>query len=165
MSSALEAVNQSEPTGPLQLSQKAALVLANPLPASRFFPLSLFGTSENPETWTEHEQLFLACLRTGDDKAANLALERLTQRFGADNHRVMGLRALYQEAVADDAAGLEKLSDEYEKILATSPMNVVGHMHQIELCALLTNVSSLYSKDVLQSSDPCKSHRKPSACW
>ena len=72
-----------------------------------------------------YEQLFLSCLRTGDDKSAHLCLERLIDRFGASNERVMGLRGLYQEAVADDDAALEKVLTEYEDALAEDPINTV----------------------------------------
>lgn len=67
----------------------------------------------------------LSCLRTGDDASAHTCLERLTERFGETNERVMALRGLFQEAVAEDDATLEKLADEYEAILEKDPTNVV----------------------------------------
>ena len=101
-------------------------MLSKPAPTSTFFPFSLFRTPETPETWTNLEKLFYACLRTGDDRSAHLCLERLVQRFGADNDRVMGLRGLYQEAVAKDDSDLEKILQEYQKVLSDMPMNVVS---------------------------------------
>lgn len=71
------------------------------------------------------EKLMLACLRTGDDKAAHLCLEKLIDRFGATNERVMGLRGLYQEAVAKDNAALERILKEYNEVLAEDPVNTV----------------------------------------
>lgn len=73
-----------------------------------------------------HEKLFLSCLRTGDDKAAFSCLEKLISRFGATNERVMGLRGLYQEAVAKDDAALERVLQEYDEVLADDTVNPVG---------------------------------------
>jgi hypothetical protein len=116
---------QSDSANALQLSQQANAVLSRPAPTSSFFPLSLIAASETPDTWTDLERLFLACLRTGDDESAHLALERLTQRFGAHDERIMGLRGLYQEAEARNHNDLEKILAEYEDVLSQKPMNVV----------------------------------------
>ena len=115
----------SSPVDALHLSQKAPEVLRRPAPSTKSFPLSLIESSETPETWGEYEQLFSACLRTGDDKSAHLCLERLTARFGATNERVMGLRGVYQEAVAQNQSDLESILKEYNAILAENPVNVV----------------------------------------
>jgi len=72
-----------------------------------------------------YEHLFSSCLRTGDDKSAHLCLERLTDRFGASNERVMSLRGLYQEAVAEDDAALTHILNDYENVLAEDPANTV----------------------------------------
>ncbi len=72
-----------------------------------------------------YEKLLLSCLRTGDDKAAHLCLEKLIERFGATNKRIMGLRGLYQEAVADNDAALERILKEYGEVLAEDPVNTV----------------------------------------
>ncbi len=66
-----------------------------------------------------------ACLRAGDDRSAHLCLERLASRFGASDSRVMGLRGMYQEAIANSTAALEGVLQSYEKILQADPMNVV----------------------------------------
>ena len=87
--------------------------------------MSLIATPESPELWSDYEQLLLACLRTGDDKSAHLCLERLTTRFGQANERIMALRGLYQEATAVSQSDLDKILQEYEKILADNPVNVV----------------------------------------
>ena len=73
-----------------------------------------------------YEKLFLSCLRTGDDKAAFNCLEKLIDRFGATNDQVMGLRGLYQEAIAKDDAALERVLEEYNEILAENSINTVG---------------------------------------
>ena len=117
--------DNSDPANALQLSQQANTVLSKAAPTSSFFPLSLITASETPDSWTDLERLFLACLRTGDDESAHLSLERLAQRFGSQDDRVMGLRGLYQEAVARNDEDLDKILGEYEDILSEKPMNVV----------------------------------------
>ncbi|KAL1962285.1 hypothetical protein VTN77DRAFT_9828 [Rasamsonia byssochlamydoides] len=117
-------LDSSNPGAALRLSQQAPVFLKKyhyPPPA---FPLSLAAASENADQWGTFEQLLLACLRTGDDKSAHLCLDRLTERFGVSNERIMGLRGLYQEATAKDMASLEKVLSEYERILSENPVNV-----------------------------------------
>ena len=89
-------------------------------------PIPFLSYPETTEIWLMYEKLFLSCLRTGDDKAAFNCLEKLIQRFGATNERVMGLRGLYQEAVAKDDAALEKILQEYDEVLAEDTVNTVG---------------------------------------
>ena len=93
----------------LALSQEAPLHLRKYTASKIPFPIPFISTPESPELWTTYERLFLSCLRTGDDKAAFMILERLIERFGATNERVMGLRGLYQESVAEDGSALEKV--------------------------------------------------------
>lgn len=80
-----------------------------------------------------YEKLLLSCLRTGDDKAAHLCIEKLIDRFGATNERVMGLRGLYQEAVAKDDAALEGILNEYDEVLAEDPVNTVRPHNRLTL--------------------------------
>jgi ER membrane protein complex subunit 2 len=117
--------NDSEPSRILHLSQKAPSVLASAAPAIQTFPLTLLGKSESAATWADYESLFHACLTAGDDKSAYICLEKLTQRFGATNNRIMGLRGVYQEATANGPADLENVLRSYETILQEDPMNVV----------------------------------------
>lgn len=79
----------------------------------------------------------LSCLRTGDEKSAHLCLERLTDRFGSDNERLMALRGVFQEATAENDAALQKVLDEYEKILAADSSNMVS------ACQMLRHHDSL----------------------
>lgn len=67
----------------------------------------------------------LSCLRTGDEQSASICLERLTERFGSDNERVMALRGLFQEAIANDDVALKQVLKEYDNILARDPSNMV----------------------------------------
>ncbi|KAJ5626044.1 hypothetical protein N7510_002353 [Penicillium lagena] len=104
-------INGSDLITALKLSQQAPSLLHS-------------ATPESVEEYARLEQLFLACLRTGDDKSAQACLTRLSQRFGPSNERVIGLRGLYEEAVAGDHAALEKCLTGYEQILADDPVNV-----------------------------------------
>lgn len=120
-----KALSSSDPQSSLQLAQEAPAFLRSQPATQPVFPLSLFSSPETPEKWINYEQLLLACLRTGDDKSAEVCLERLTTRFGPANERVMGLRGIFQEAVAEDKRALENILDEYEKVLNENPVNVV----------------------------------------
>ncbi|KAG8525424.1 uncharacterized protein KY384_009068 [Bacidia gigantensis] len=108
--------------------------------ASRI-PIPFFASPESTEIWMEHEKLLLSCLRTGDDKAAFLCLEKLISRFGSTNEKVMGLRGLYQEAVAEDEAALERVRQEYDEILATNPTNIPITKRRIALLRSLNRPS------------------------
>ena len=93
----------------------------------------MFNGTDSTELWDDLEQLLYACLRTGDDKSAFLCVEKLSQRFGADNERVMASRGLYQEATAADEAAVRKILEDYAKILMENPMNVPIHKRRIAL--------------------------------
>jgi hypothetical protein len=67
----------------------------------------------------------LSCLRTGDEQSAHLCLERLASRFGAENERLMALRGLFQEAIAEDEEALQRVLEEYESIIAQDVTNTV----------------------------------------
>ena len=82
--------------------------------------------AESAEQWQNYEQLITACLRIGDDKSAHGILARLVSRFGASNERVMALRGMYQEAVAEDRQGLETVLKEYNSTLEANPANMVS---------------------------------------
>ncbi|MCJ1449422.1 MAG: hypothetical protein MMC23_009942 [Stictis urceolatum] len=105
-------------------SAQTALPFLNSHPQPKHFPLSLLAGGETTEQWRSFETIFVACLKSGDDKAAHLLLERLIERFGQSNERVMGLRALYQEAAAGDTGKLEDVLSEYESIMVNNPTNV-----------------------------------------
>jgi enoyl-CoA hydratase/carnithine racemase len=115
--------NGSDLISALHLSQQAPAILGhNPANAG---VTSSRSSADTAEEYGRIERLFLACLRTGDDKSAHACLDRLSERFGPSNERVMGLRGLYEEATAKDNAALAKCLEEYEKILANNPVNVV----------------------------------------
>ena len=111
------------PQTALHLAQKAPLILSSAPTSSLPWPLSLLFSRETPETWTIHENLLLAALRTGDDASARQILDRLTTRFGADNERMIALKGIYEEALAKDDGELEKIFNDYEKVLKENPNN------------------------------------------
>ncbi|KAF2876106.1 hypothetical protein BDV95DRAFT_625510 [Massariosphaeria phaeospora] len=111
------------PPTALALSQKAPLILASPPTSTLPWPLSLLFTRETPESWTIHENLLLAALRTGDDATARSLLDRLTARFGGTNERIVALRGIYEEALAGSDAELEKVFEGYEKVLKEDATN------------------------------------------
>lgn len=115
--------SQIPPQTALALSQKAPLILAHPPTSSLPWPLSLLFSRETPESWTIHENLFYAALRTDDEASARSILSRLEARFG-DNERIITLRGIYNEAIAQSDADLEKVFDGYEKILRDDPTNM-----------------------------------------
>lgn len=117
-------INGSDLISALHLSQRAPTILGNDS-TSKATTSSSSSCADTAEEHARIEQLFLACIRTGDDQSAKLCLDRLSHRFGHTNERVMGLRGLYQEATAEGNAALEKCLEEYEKILPGGPVNVV----------------------------------------
>lgn len=114
---------QITPRDALHLSQKAPLILSSAPTSSLPWPLSLLFSRETPETWTIHENLLLAALRTGDDAAARQILDRMTERFGEENERIVALRGIYEEALAKDDKELAKILDGYGKVLEADPTN------------------------------------------
>ena len=104
----------------LELSQQTTTFLQR---GSSYLPP--FLGSESVKHWAQCEEHFLSCLRTGDDKSAFLCLERLIQRFGAKNEKVMALRGLYQEAVAENDSALKGILQGYDEILAEDQVNLV----------------------------------------
>jgi len=122
------------PATALQLSQQApALLQTTPSSISSYSVSSLWSAAETAELWIVYENLMLSCLRTGDEESAHLCLERLTARFGTDNEKLMALRGLFQEAVAQDDIALKRVLDEYESILKKDPTNMVSTLARCPL--------------------------------
>lgn len=129
--------DQNDPATILSLSQKAQSLLSKSSLKPKSQLLAIVSAVEEPLEWSELEQVFLACLRSGDDKSAHLCLERLTQRFGATNYRIMALRGLYQEAKADDEVELRRILQGYNEILKEDPMNTPIHKRRNALIRCL----------------------------
>ncbi|KAF2185129.1 TPR-like protein [Zopfia rhizophila CBS 207.26] len=129
------------PSTALLLSQKAPPILASPPKSSLPWPLSLIFNRESPETWAIHENLLLSCLRTGDDKSARICLDRMIERFGEENERVMALKGIYEEAVAKNNGELEQVFQRYEKILKADPTNFAIRKRRVAVLKSLGKVS------------------------
>ena len=71
--------------------------------------------------WKVCISLFQACLRTGDNQAAYLCLEELTDRFGKANDRIVAMQGLYQEAMAKDSKDLAEVMNSYNEIVKEDP--------------------------------------------
>jgi hypothetical protein len=108
----------------LQVSQQAPLYLEQSSKSS--FPIPFLSQSEKEETWIIYENLLLSCLRTGDDQSARICLQRLSDRFGADNPRVLASKGLYEEATAEGESDLKKILSQYDKLLEEDPTNWVS---------------------------------------
>lgn len=121
----------------LSLSQQTAQYLQKYTPSRLPIPIPLLSSPESTDLWASYEKLLLSCLRTGDDKSAHECLEKLIQRFGATNERVMGLRGLYQEAIADGDTALEKILREYEEVLEGGSANTVCYQTKSKWTSML----------------------------
>ncbi|OJJ36783.1 hypothetical protein ASPWEDRAFT_26236 [Aspergillus wentii DTO 134E9] len=128
-------IHSSDLIATLRFSQQATMILdRHPETSSFFLPSS---APENPEEYGKTEQLFFSSLQTGDDKSAQRCLDRLTQRFGPSNERIMGLHGLYKEAIAEDSSALERCLREYDNQLLENPVNLPVLKRRVALlCAM-----------------------------
>lgn len=111
----------------LHLAQQAPAILRRNPKAVSASPLSsLFSAPETADLWVIYENLLLSCLQTGDEDSAIECLERLIGRFGTDNERIMALRGLSKEAMAENDEQLRKILKEYEDVLDNNPANIVS---------------------------------------
>lgn len=142
-SSLLHSPAHLSPALALQNSQQAPSILRNtPSSISSWSLSSLWTAAESPELWTTYENLLMSCLRTGDEKSAQLCIERLQERFGVENERIMAMRGLLCEVNAEDNAALQIILEGYETNLSDNPNNMVSLLKRvsiqilIELCSL-----------------------------
>ncbi|TKA75218.1 hypothetical protein B0A55_05897 [Friedmanniomyces simplex] len=120
----LTAPTSSDPRPALSLFAQAPSFLSSQTSSwwsSLPYPLSLFLNTESQEKWASYENLFLACLRTGDHETAYACLESLTDRFGKTNDHVLALQGLYQEATAQNTEELEEVMKAYDEVLKDDP--------------------------------------------
>jgi tetratricopeptide (TPR) repeat protein len=111
----------NSPEAALQLSQAAPSFFASQRSLTLPWPLSLLSATESQEKWQIYNNLFLACLQSGDNESAYLCLEEITDRFGKENERVMALQGLYEEATAKNDAELQAVLARYEELLKEDP--------------------------------------------
>ncbi|KAI9772248.1 MAG: hypothetical protein M1840_000997 [Geoglossum simile] len=130
------------PSLDLRISQQAPLLLRT---SSSALSIPFLSSGDPLEGWTVYEHLLLSCLRTGDDKSARLCVEKLLGRFGITNERVMGLKGLFQEAVAGDNAALERILREYEAIINDDPTNTPIAKRRIALLRSMSHVEEAIS--------------------
>lgn len=111
----------NSPESALQLSQAAPSFFASQRSFNLPWPLSLLSATESQEKWQIYNNVFVACLQSGDNESAYLCLEELTDRFGKSNERVMALQGLYEEATAKNDAELQAVLSRYEELLMDDP--------------------------------------------
>ena len=112
------------------LAQKAPLILQRQSSSvETFAPSSVRGI----ENYGVVEQLLFSCLQSGDDKSALLCTEQLAARFGVTDERILGLRGMYEEAVAENRSSLEECLQTYDLPLSENPVNLVrSSCHSID---------------------------------
>ena len=115
------------PAQAFNVSQQAPSILKKSPASVSSSPLaSFFSAQETPDTWAKYENLFLSCLRIGDEPSARQCLDRIANRFGDGNERVMALNGLLKEAEAHNDGALERVLKEYNQILRDNPTNIVS---------------------------------------
>ncbi|KAI4244503.1 MAG: hypothetical protein L6R40_002970 [Gallowayella cf. fulva] len=125
----------------LTISQQAGIYIQKNGPTTSSISIPFLSNPDSIELWSNYENLLYSCLRTGDDKTAHLCLEKLGARFGTNDERVMGLRGLYQEAMAEDNSALMQTLHEYDSILAEDPTVTPVRKRRIALLRSLSRDS------------------------
>lgn len=111
----------------LRLAQQAPAILRKNPKAVSASPLSsLFSATETADLWVIYENLLVSCLHTGDIDSALECLDRLTRRFGDTNERIIALKGLAKEAMAENDGELRTVLKEYEELLEQNPANIVS---------------------------------------
>lgn len=87
--------------------------------------MSLLLESDSTEKWSAYENLFYACLETGDNASAALCYQRLRARFTLTNERIHAFSGLLNEAFAKDEKSLDEYIEEYRDIIKEKPTNIV----------------------------------------
>ncbi|KAK6350826.1 hypothetical protein TWF718_004011 [Orbilia javanica] len=101
--------------------------------------------TDTPEQWALYESLLLSTLRTGDDTSARLVLQRLADRFGNDNARIMALQGIYDECTATNQSQLEEVLKNYTDLLKDDPTNIPIAKRRITLLHSLSKKSEAIS--------------------
>ncbi|PYH28325.1 uncharacterized protein BO87DRAFT_322496 [Aspergillus neoniger CBS 115656] len=117
------------------LAQKAPLILKRQSSSvETVAPSSVRGI----ENYGVVEQLLFSCLQSGDDKSALLCTEQLAARFGMTDERIIGLRGMYEEAVAENPTRLEECLQTYDLALSENPVNLPVLKRRIALLRSLS---------------------------
>ncbi|KAK4211647.1 TPR repeat protein oca3 [Rhypophila decipiens] len=137
---------QLSPAAAYYISRQAPAVLQGSPSTVSSSPLSaLFSEKESPELWLKYENMLLSCLRTENDQAAHLFLERLVTRFGDDNERIMAFKGLLKEAVARQNGDQVRILNEYDQILSENDTNIPITKRRISLLRSMGRVSDAAS--------------------
>jgi hypothetical protein len=112
------------PETALRISQQAPPIIDSSK-SSLPWPLSLLSADDTPDKWTQYENLYVSCLRTGDDTSARIILDKLVARFGESNERVMAYQGMWAEAKADSVEDIKEVLKEYNETLEEDPTNTV----------------------------------------
>lgn len=123
--SEIHSTHSSSLIATLHFAQQAPVILNQQVHVGKRTLFSLFSKAEAFDDYGTIEQLFFSCLQSGDDKSALLCLDQLTLRFGSSNDRVMGLRGLYEETVAENESSLDACLRNYDHVLSENPVNLV----------------------------------------
>lgn len=121
----------TSPETAISMSQKAPPLLK--ASTSYPWPLSLFLNKESQDQWTTIENLFVSCLRTGDDESARQLLDQLIDRFGEKNERVMAFSGMYAESRIESEKDFIDVLKEYGEALEENPANIHLQKRRIAL--------------------------------
>lgn len=113
----LQSPLSTSPATTIAISQKAPSFLVSQSQWSLPWPLSLLANNESQEKWASYENLFLACIQTGDLPSTSRCLEALTARFGESNERVLVLTGMCKEAYAQTDEELKGVLAWYDELL------------------------------------------------
>jgi tetratricopeptide (TPR) repeat protein len=119
------------PETALRISQQAPPLLQSS--KSYPWPLSLFLSSETQDQWTTIENLYISCLRTGDDESARQLLDKLVERFGDKSERVMAFQGMWAESHVENEKDFIKVLKEYGEALERDPANLQLQKRRIAL--------------------------------
>ncbi|KIW01745.1 uncharacterized protein PV09_06921 [Verruconis gallopava] len=119
------------PLTSLTISQKAPSFVREA--TSYPWPLSLILSSESQDQWTTIENLYMSCLRTGDDESARKLLDKLIARFGEKNERVMAYQGMWAEAHISNEKDFVNVLKEYGEALEQDPTNIHLQKRRIAL--------------------------------
>jgi len=121
------------PETSLKISQLAPQVIKHTSRTQLPYPFSLLTGDQTSDTWTSLENLYMQCLRTGDDKSARQILDRLVSRFGERNERVMAYQGMWEEATAQNEDQVKQVLNLYNKLLEEDPANIPIQKRRIAL--------------------------------
>jgi Flp pilus assembly protein TadD len=119
------------PQTALHISQQAPPLLA--ASKSYPYPLSLLLSGETQDQWSTIENLYISCLRTGDDESARQLLDQLLSRFGDKNERVMALQGMWAESRIENEADFVRVLKQYGEALEADPANMHLQKRRIAL--------------------------------